>query len=80
MIYDGEDALFVDMSLCLSAWKRSLWLRESRSVVVALGYLELSSVSRGCVILAGRLTDSGGTVYRKLFLCPCCTPTRRSLT
>ncbi|KAM5533347.1 hypothetical protein V8D89_013021 [Ganoderma adspersum] len=43
MIYDGEDALFVDMSLCLNAWKRYLWLRESRSVVMALGYLELSS-------------------------------------
>ncbi|KAI1796432.1 hypothetical protein LXA43DRAFT_969920 [Ganoderma leucocontextum] len=43
MIHDGEDALFVDMSLCLNAWKRSLWLRESRSVVMALGYLELSS-------------------------------------
>nr|VWO95836.1 Structural maintenance of chromosomes protein [Ganoderma boninense] len=43
MIHDGQDALFVDISLCLDAWKRALWLRESRSVVMALGYLELSS-------------------------------------
>ncbi|RDX50147.1 hypothetical protein OH76DRAFT_1349505 [Lentinus brumalis] len=40
MIHDGEDALLVDIALCLSAFKTSLWLRESKSLVMVLGYLE----------------------------------------
>ena len=44
MIYDGEDALFVDVSLCLNAWKPSLWLHESKVTVMVLGYLELTNV------------------------------------
>ncbi|TBU64533.1 hypothetical protein BD310DRAFT_806683 [Dichomitus squalens] len=43
MIHDGEDALFVDISLCLSTSKASLWLREGRSTVMVLGYLELTN-------------------------------------
>ncbi len=66
MIYDGEDALFVDMSLCLDAWKRSLWLRESRSVVMALGYLELSSVSHAELRLVKILTHSGVGLQKAL--------------
>ena len=46
MIHDGEDALLVDISLCLSAFKPSLWLRESKSLVMALGYLEPYPVGR----------------------------------
>lgn len=46
MIHDGEDALLVDASLCLSAFKTSLWLRESKSLVMALGYLEPYPVGR----------------------------------
>ncbi|KAI0779813.1 hypothetical protein C8Q74DRAFT_1350812 [Fomes fomentarius] len=42
MIHDGEDALLVDISLCLSGYRKALWLRESKTVVMALGYLELS--------------------------------------
>ena len=46
MIHDGEDALLVDISLCLCAFKTSLWLRESKSLVMALGYLEPYPVGR----------------------------------
>ncbi|KAI9067099.1 hypothetical protein FKP32DRAFT_1609620 [Trametes sanguinea] len=42
MIHDGEDALLVDVSLCLNPGASSPWLRESRTIVMALGYLELS--------------------------------------
>ena len=51
MIYDGEDALFVDVSLCLNAWKPSLWLHESRTAVIVLGYLELTNVGGTLFIL-----------------------------
>ena len=68
MIHDGEDALFVDMSLCLNPWKRSLWLRESKSVIMALGYLELSSVSRPCYLL-----ETFDTL-RGWLLCTECSP------
>ncbi|KAI0743824.1 hypothetical protein C8Q80DRAFT_1272461 [Daedaleopsis nitida] len=42
MIYDGEDALLVDISLCVTGYRRALWLRESKTAVMALGYLEAS--------------------------------------
>ena len=44
MIHDGEDALLVDISLCLSGYRRALWLRENKTPVMALGYLEASQV------------------------------------
>ena len=44
MIHDGEDALLVDISLCLSGYRRALWLRENKTLVMALGYLEASQV------------------------------------
>lgn len=44
MIHDGEDALLVDISLCLSGSRKALWLQESKTIVMALGYLELSRV------------------------------------
>ena len=68
MIHDGEDALFVDMSLCLNPWKRSLWLRESKSVIMVLGYLELSSVSRPCYLL------ETFDILRGWLLCTECSP------
>ncbi|KAI0645415.1 hypothetical protein C8Q79DRAFT_1010382 [Trametes meyenii] len=42
LIHDGEDALLVDVSLCLNAWRSAPWLREPRGIVMALGYLESS--------------------------------------
>ncbi|KAI0334971.1 hypothetical protein GY45DRAFT_1367013 [Cubamyces sp. BRFM 1775] len=42
MIHDGADALLVDVSLCLSPYTPSPWLRESRTIVMVLGYLESS--------------------------------------
>ncbi|KAI0675021.1 hypothetical protein C8Q78DRAFT_1075364 [Trametes maxima] len=42
LIHDSEDALLVDVALCLSAWRSTPWLREPRTVVMALGYLESS--------------------------------------
>ncbi|KAI8975800.1 hypothetical protein BD414DRAFT_168793 [Trametes punicea] len=42
LIHDGEDALLVDVSLCLSPSALSPWLRESKTIVMALGYLEFS--------------------------------------
>ncbi|KAI0373397.1 hypothetical protein BV20DRAFT_1049819 [Pilatotrama ljubarskyi] len=42
LIHDGEEALLVDISLCLNAWRSAPWLRESRTVIMALGYLESS--------------------------------------
>ncbi|KAI0769686.1 hypothetical protein BD413DRAFT_604807 [Trametes elegans] len=45
LIHDAEDALLVDVSLCLNAWKSAPWLRESRTVVMAMGYLELSETA-----------------------------------
>lgn len=47
MIHDGEDALLVDIKLCLSAFKTSLWLRESKSLVMVIGYLEHCPVRPG---------------------------------
>ena len=44
MICDGDDALLVDVSLCLSAVRPAHWLRESRAVVMAVGYLEMCEV------------------------------------
>ena len=46
MIHDGADALLVDVSLCLSPFTPSPWLGESRTIVMVLGYLESSEVSR----------------------------------
>ncbi|KAI0356202.1 hypothetical protein OH77DRAFT_1401713 [Trametes cingulata] len=43
LIHDGEDALLVDISLCLNAWRSAPWLRESRTIIMALGYLEASA-------------------------------------
>lgn len=44
MIHDGVDALLVDISLCVGGHSRALWLRESKTAVMALGYLEASRV------------------------------------
>ena len=46
MIYDGEDALFVDVSLCLSALAPARWLGESKAVVMAMGHLEACRSAR----------------------------------
>ncbi|KAL6308145.1 hypothetical protein BKA93DRAFT_765610 [Sparassis latifolia] len=40
LIADGENALFVDVSLCLSPWQSYLWLQENNGTLFALGYLE----------------------------------------
>ena len=44
MIHDGEDVLLVDVSLCLNAARSTRWLRESKTVIMAVGYLEVSKV------------------------------------
>ncbi|RPD78266.1 hypothetical protein L226DRAFT_567930 [Lentinus tigrinus ALCF2SS1-7] len=59
MIHDGEDALLVDISLCLSAFKTSLWLRESKSLVMVLGYLELCPKALPLPVLHAHAPDVG---------------------
>lgn len=39
---DGDACLPVDISLCLNGQQSYPWLRERNTVVMALGYLELS--------------------------------------
>ncbi|EMD32097.1 hypothetical protein CERSUDRAFT_37648, partial [Gelatoporia subvermispora B] len=41
---DGDVALFVDVSLCVSAQKSMEWLWETNNTVVVLGYLERTLV------------------------------------
>lgn len=49
MIHDGEDALLVDVSLCVqNAWRSPPWLRESGTIVMAVGYVESSAVCPEC--------------------------------
>ncbi|KAH9855253.1 hypothetical protein C2E23DRAFT_857941 [Lenzites betulinus] len=44
MIHDGEDALLVDVSLCVqNAWRSPPWLRESGTIVMVVGYVESSA-------------------------------------
>ncbi|KAI0702986.1 hypothetical protein C8T65DRAFT_786932 [Cerioporus squamosus] len=57
MIHDGEDALLVDITLCLSAFKTSLWLRESKSLVVVLGYLEHRPIALSLPVLHAHAPD-----------------------
>ncbi|KAH9928762.1 hypothetical protein B0H21DRAFT_120473 [Amylocystis lapponica] len=40
LVADAGSALFVDISLCLDPGKSLPWLREGKTTVIALGYLE----------------------------------------
>ncbi|CCM03338.1 uncharacterized protein FIBRA_05467 [Fibroporia radiculosa] len=42
LLADGDAALFVDISLCLSPFKSAPWLQEINTPVLALGYIEES--------------------------------------
>ncbi|KAL7281267.1 hypothetical protein ACG7TL_004575 [Trametes sanguinea] len=57
LIHDGEDALLVDVSLCLNPGASAPWLRESRTVVMALGYLELSDRQLPLPVLPAHAPD-----------------------
>lgn len=47
MMHDGEDALLVDISLCVrNAWRSPRWVFESKTVIMVVGYVESSVVSR----------------------------------
>ena len=82
MIHDGEDALLVDISLCLFGYRRALWLRESKTAVMALGYLELSPVGTlsyshlPSTLTDGRLDDmdavDGPSTTGAARACACC--------
>ncbi|CDO69294.1 hypothetical protein BN946_scf184976.g13 [Trametes cinnabarina] len=57
LIHDGEDALLVDVSLCLSPGASSPWLREPGTIVMALGYLELLERSVPLPVLSAHAPD-----------------------
>ncbi|KAL1942552.1 hypothetical protein VTO73DRAFT_6154 [Trametes versicolor] len=43
MMHDGEDALLVDISLCVrNAWRSPRWVFESKTVIMVVGYVESS--------------------------------------
>lgn len=47
MMHDGEDALLVNISLCIrNAWRSPQWVFESKTVIMVVGYIEASTVSR----------------------------------
>lgn len=47
MMHDGEDALLVDISLCVrNAWRSPRWVFESKTVIMVVGYVESYVVSR----------------------------------
>ena len=45
ILTDEDDSVLIEVSLCVDPFKSSHWLRESRTMVVAMGYLEKTRVS-----------------------------------
>ena len=44
LLADGDDAILVDISLCLDPSRALPWLREENTTVIVAGYLELIQV------------------------------------